>query len=52
MGLVLIGFTFLGGGCIKGLREGLNGGLNDAVSATVETIITNALAPILDQGGE
>ena len=47
LGLVLAGFTFLGGGCVKGVREGFNGGLNDAVSATVETLFNSVLASIL-----
>ena len=50
--LVLLGATWCTGGCVDGVRFGLQGGVEDAIAAAVETIITNALNPIVNHGGE
>jgi len=46
LGMVLLGFACLGARCADGARSGFQGGLDAAISAFVEAIITNALAPV------
>lgn len=38
-------------GCIDGVNVGFQTGVEDAIASTIETLVTNALAPILEAGG-
>ena len=50
VGCLFLAFA-LSGGCIRAVRTGFAGGVDSAISAFIETVITNALAPATG-GGE
>ena len=48
--LVLVCASWSSGGCIDGVALGVQGGVESAIATAIETIVLNALAPVLDNG--
>jgi hypothetical protein len=46
--MILLGLAWCSGGCVDGVRLGFQGGIENAISAAIETIVGNALAPITE----
>ena len=47
-GMILLGLAWCSGGCVDGVRLGFQGGIEDAIAAAIETVVSNALAPITE----